>query len=256
VTVDALLAACSSITSLVFASLIARRCLRQSRLPAPRSERQPALVVWTIGLFWYAASTAAQAFGSLHGWEANSYRWWYLSGAFYTAAFLGMGSIYLVAPRPTAHAIMVCLGIGSVMVAPLVLLAPVDTSQLPSSGEPPSGQAIHSAVRMATPLFNIFGAGALFFGALWGAWQFWHSGRATRAAANLLIASGALVPSLASGLTRFGLTASLALGQFLGLWLILGGFLLAMRREQRVGEWASRRVGETQEHPSGTSARR
>jgi hypothetical protein len=189
------------------------------------------LVVWTIGLLWYALSTAAQALGNLNGWDAGTYRWWYLSGAFYTAAFLGMGSIYLVAPRPVAHAIMACLAIGSLMVAPLVLLAPVDASRLPAPGEAPSGQAIHSAVRMATPVFNVFGAGALFLGALWGAWHFWRSRRGTRAAANLLIACGALVPSFASGLTRFGLTASLTLGQLLGLWLILGGFLLAMRRE-------------------------
>ena len=82
---------------------------------------------------------------------------------------------------------------------------------------------------MATPLFNIFGAAALLLGALWGASQFWTSGRPDRAVANLLIAAGALVPSFASGLTRFGFTASLAAGQLIGLWLILAGFLLALR---------------------------
>jgi hypothetical protein len=243
VTADVLLAACCSITSLGFAALVGGRCLERSAGRPPlreaatnagrtrRPERQPALILWSIGLLWYALSTATQALGSLNGWDAATYRWWYLSGAFYTAAFLGMGSIYLVAPRQVAHAIMACLAIGSLMVAPLVLLAPVDASRLPTPGEAPSGQAIHSAVRMATPVFNVFGAGALFLGALWGAWHFWHSHRGARAVANLLIACGALVPSFASGFTRFGLTASLAFGQLLGLLLILGGFLLAMRRE-------------------------
>lgn len=219
-TADFLLAACSSITSLIFAALVGRRCL---------DRRRPALTFWTLGLLCYAISTGAQALGALRGWDVPTYRWWYLSGAFYTAALLGMGSIYLAAPRQVAHGVMACLAVACLMVAPLVLLAPIDASRLPSAGEAPSGQAFHQAVRMATPLFNIFGAAALLLGALWGASQFWASGRSHRAAANLLIAAGALVPSFASGLTRFGFTASLAAGQLIGLWLILAGFLLTLR---------------------------
>jgi len=217
---DFLLSAGTSLSSLVFAALVGRRCL---------ARRQPALLVWTVGLLWYAISTGAQALGSLRGWDVTTYRWWYLSGAFYTAAYLGMGSIYLVAPRQVAHAIMACLAIGSLMVAPMVLLAPVDLVALPAPGEAPSGRAIHEAVRVATPLFNVFGAGALFLGALWGAFNFWLRGRGLRAAANFMIAAGAVVNSAGTGLTRFGLPAGLALGQFVGLWLILGGFVLALR---------------------------
>ena len=217
-----LLPATSSITSLLFAALVGRRWLA-------RSASGGALPVWTLGLIWYAISTGTQALGELRGWDVATYRWWYLSGAFYTAAYLGMGSIYLVAPRPVAHAIMACLAVGSAMVAPLVLLAPVDPTRLPAAGEAPTGQAVHFAVRVATPLFNVFGAAALFGAALWGARHFRLSGRSPRALANLLIAAGALVPSFTSGLTRFGFTAGLALGQLLGLWLILAGFLLATR---------------------------
>jgi hypothetical protein len=215
-----LLSACSSLTSLVFAALVGRRCL---------ARRQPAELVWTLGLLWYAISTGAQALGGWRGWDPLTYRWWYLAGAFYTAAYLGMGSIYLVAPRPVAHGIMAWLALGSLMVAPLVLLTPLDLSLLPAAGEAPTGRALHEAVRKATPLFNLFGAAALFCGALWGAAHFWRSGRSPRAVANLLIAAGAVVPSFASGLTRFDLTATLALGQLVGLWLILAGFLLALR---------------------------
>jgi hypothetical protein len=217
---DVAFSACSSLTALTFAALVGRRCLHR---------RQPALLLWMLGLLCFAISTAAQALGGLRGWDPQTYRWWYLSGAFYTAAFLGMGSIYLVAPQPVAHGIMVSLAVGALMVAPLVLLAPLDLALLPAAGEVPTGRAVHEAVRVATPLFNIFGAAALVLGALWGALQFWRGGRASRAGANLLIAAGAIVPSFASGLTRFGLTATLALGQLVGLLLILAGFLLAMR---------------------------
>lgn len=191
--------------------------------------RQTQLLIWALGLLWYGLSTATQALGNLRGWDPLTYRWWYLSGAFYTAAYLGMGSIYLVAPRGVAHGILAGLVTGSVMVAPLVLLVPLDLTRLPAPGEAPTGQAFPFAVRIVTPLFNLFGAGALIGGAIWGAYHFWRSGRPPRAVANLLIAGGALVPSLTSGLTRFGFTAGLALGQLLGVWLILAGFLLAIR---------------------------
>lgn len=217
---DFWLSAICSLTSLVFAGLVGRRCLKR---------RQPALIVWTVGLLWYFASTAAQALGAARGWDPATYRWWYLTGAFYTAAYLGMGSVYLVAPRAVAHGVMVWLATASLMVAPLVLLTPLDLALLPTAAEAPTGQALHEAVRKATPLFNIFGAAALFLGAIWGAGGFWRRGLASRASANLLIAAGAVVPSLASGLTRFGFTTTLALGQLIGLLLILSGFLLALR---------------------------
>lgn len=219
-TADTVLSACSAGLSLAFAVLVGRRCLEG---------RQPALAIWTIGLVWYAVSTGAQALGSWRGWDAPTYRWWYLTGACYVAAYLGMGSVYLLVPRWVASSILAALLVGSVMVAPLVLLVPIDPSRLPGPGEVPSGQAFSATVRVVTPVFNLFGAGALFFGALWGALNFWRRGRARRAWANLMIAAGALVPSFASGLTRFGLTTTLAFGQLLGLGLILAGFVLAPR---------------------------
>lgn len=217
---DVLFSLGSALLSLLFAALVGRRCLQR---------RQPALLVWTLGLVWYAISTGAQALGYLHGWTPLTYRWWYLAGACYTAAFLGMGSIYLLAPRWVAHPIMAGLALGSLMVAPMILLVPLDPQHLPAPGQAPTGAAFSSTVRVVTPVFNIFGAGALFGAALWGALNFWRVGRAQRACANLSIAAGAVVPSFASGLTRFGLTASLAFGQLLGLCLILAGFLLALR---------------------------
>jgi hypothetical protein len=220
VSADLLFSACTSLLSFGFAALVGRRCLER---------RQPALLVWTVGLLWYGISTGTQALGEFRGWDPVTYRWWYLTGACYTAAWLGMGSIYLLAPRPIAHAIMAFLLVGTLMLAPLVLLVPIDASQLPAPGQAPTGAAYSTTVRVVTPVYNVFGAGALFLGAVWGALNFWRRGRAERALANLMIAAGSVVPSFASGLTRFGLTATLALGQLLGLLLILGGFLLALR---------------------------
>ena len=75
-----------------------------------------------MGLVCYAISTGAQALGFLRGWDSATYRWWYLAGACYVAAFLGMGSLYLLAPRWAAHCIMAGLAVGCLMVAPMILL--------------------------------------------------------------------------------------------------------------------------------------
>jgi hypothetical protein len=220
VSLDVLFTTCSALLSLLFAGLVGRRFLER---------RHPAFLIWALGLVCYAISTGAQALGFLRGWDSATYRWWYLAGACYVAAFLGMGSLYLLAPRWAAHCIMAGLAVGCLMVAPMILLVPLDPRHLPGPGEAPTGAAFSSTVRVVTPVFNIFGAGALFGAALWGALNFWRAGRGSRAVANLLIAAGALVPSFASGLTRFDLTASLAFGQLLGLALILAGFILALR---------------------------
>src|SRR2546430_12969707 len=45
--------------------------------------------------------------------------------------------------------------------------------------------------------------------------------------ATLLIALGGFVPSVTSGLTRFGVTWAFALGQLLGVLLILAGFMVS-----------------------------
>jgi hypothetical protein len=45
---------------------------------------------------------------------------------------------------------------------------------------------------------------------------------------NILIAVGAFIPSITSGLSRFGLTGVFFLGELLGVVLILAGFLVSV----------------------------
>src|SRR5439155_14732057 len=117
----------------------------------------------------------------------------------------------------------------SLIAARNVLGAPVDLSLLPTSADQVvSGQAFDAQTRALTPPFNIAGATVLLLGAVMSALHF----RRTRAlpnrvVSNVLIAVGAFVPSLASGLTRFGITSVFFVGELLGLVCILVGFLLS-----------------------------
>ncbi|HEV2237739.1 MAG TPA: hypothetical protein VGR57_13845 [Ktedonobacterales bacterium] len=78
----------SSTLSFLFAALV----LRQWRL-----RRHPFQLVWGVGLVWYGIAAGTEVLGGLAGWNDHLYRAWYLCGAFYTAAWLGLGTIYLLA---------------------------------------------------------------------------------------------------------------------------------------------------------------
>ena len=126
----------------------------------------------------------------------------------------------------------VVLLITSAIAAVRVFSAPVDLSLLPTSPDQVvSGQAFDPETRALTPPFNIAGALVLVLGAALSAWHFSRTRTAPgRVASNVLIALGAFVPSLASGLTRFGVTSLFFAGELIGMVCILAGFLLSGSR--------------------------
>lgn len=210
----------STLVSILFAAMV---------LDQYRRRHKPYQLVWTVGLVWYAISAGTEFLGNAFGWSVELYRWWYIIGAFYVAAYLGMGTVYLLAPRRYAHAVMAVLALGSLYAAYRVLAAPVDAALLPAAGEIVSGRALPGEVRILTPFFNVFGAGALVLGAVYSAWYFWRRGvMGHRVASNVLIALGAFIPSLTSGLSRFGITGAFFLGELLGVVIIFLGFLVSV----------------------------
>jgi hypothetical protein len=77
----------SSVLSFVFAGLVFGQWL---------SRRRSFQLVWTVGLFWYGISAGTEFLGSAFGWSEPLYRTWYLTGALFVAAYLGMGTVYLL----------------------------------------------------------------------------------------------------------------------------------------------------------------
>ena len=314
---------CSSLLSLTFAALVFDQWWHR---------RHSFQLVWAIGLLWYGISSGTEFMGSAFGWNEGLYRVWYLIGAFFVAAYLGAGTIYLLAKsrfgyfagvtvliggllsllfshlnaegsnqplypgsanagtaafviatagglaiiaatalrRPlAAHVAMGVLVVGSLAVAYMTM-----TAALPAPGwavDPnthvPVGTAYPGDLRVLTGPFNIAGALCLVFGAIYSAYVYMPKRRVLRAKvtvpvlaqvygaaavlvnlvaslpgavaalfqgrlnsrvpATLLIALGAFIPGVTSGLNRFGITWSFFLGEFLGVLLIFGGFLVS-----------------------------
>lgn len=148
----------------------------------------------------------------------------------------------------------------------------------------PVGSAFPAYVRVLTPAFNVAGALCLVFGAIFSAYIYMPKRKVLRAKvgtpvvaqvygasavavnfavslpaaahallkgklnsrvpATVLIAAGAFIPGVTSGLNRFGVTWSFFLGELFGVLLIFGGFLVSEEvfRNVRLGTtlWSRR----------------
>ncbi|OGO32376.1 MAG: hypothetical protein A2Z29_02160 [Chloroflexi bacterium RBG_16_56_11] len=204
----------STIVSFVFAMVVFDQFL---------ARRQPYQLVWALGLFMYFIGTGTEFTVETWGLNQAAYRWWYLFGAIYVAAFLGMGTIYLLVRRPVAHVVMAVLAVASVYAAVRVFSADIDVSSLESL----SGVAMPSSVRLLTPIFNTFGTLALVGGAIYSAWAYWRSRtKSHRVFSNILIAVGAVLPAFGGLHIRIGGTINLFyLFELLGIIIIFAGFL-------------------------------
>jgi hypothetical protein len=85
--VPALLPALTSFLAFVFAVML---------LDQWRDRRHGFQLVWALGMAWFGIGSGAEALASTGGWNEQLYRAWYLSGAVWTAAWLGLGTAFLL----------------------------------------------------------------------------------------------------------------------------------------------------------------
>ena len=200
----------------------------------------PHLLLWGIGMLFYGTGSFCEAYYGAWGWNPLIFRLWYLFGAILVAAWLGQGTVYLLARRRLAHILMIILGAASLFAAYQIFTTQLDPALMSSSlhtGSELSGQAITTpGVRMLTPLFNFYGTVTLVGGALWTMWLFFRKHVLLhRAIGNLLIAVGATLPALGGTFSRFGISGALYWSELLGTLLMFIGFLRSttpMRSEE------------------------
>jgi hypothetical protein len=320
----------SSTLSFVFALFLLDQWLER---------RRSYQLIWTIGMAWYGISAGTEFWGAAFGWSEPLYRAWYLIGAVYVAAWLGLGTMFLLGRTrfgygaafsvllaglftvlsqarerypdtgiiPAAAFGIALLGAvlitietyrgtgrwasiagvlvvgGSLAAIPIVLLTPIAAPgyRLDAAGIP-VGTLMPGSIRLLTPLFNVTGGFALALGALYSTYVFMPKRRVirydltrsrgarplvtnllvapvaitvnllasipgavsalvrgrlhSRVPATILLAIGGFVPSLTSGLSRFGITETFFLGELLGVVFLFAGFLVSIEvfREIRI----------------------
>ena len=212
----------SATVSLVFAVVVFLRWLRE---PGHRH-----LLLWTIGILMYSLGGFCEGYTGAIGWSPLVFRLWYLFGAMLVAAWLGQGTVYLLAKARTARISLVILVLASIYGAIRVFGAELAPAV---PGQELAGKLIVSGgVRILTPFFNIYGTLALVGGAAWSAWIFFRKKvLRNRAIGNVLIALGALMPAFGGTFSRFGIPNALYISEFLGAVIMFVGFLTAIRPE-------------------------
>jgi hypothetical protein len=213
----------SFMVSMIFAFFVFQRYLQRKGLY---------LLLWGIGMVFYGLGGFCEASYGFFGWNELIFRLWYLFGAILVAAWLGQGTVYLLAPPKVAHGLMIVLVLGSLYATFKVFNAQLDPTLMISSlhtGSELSGQAITSAgVRSLTPFFNLYGTLTLVGGAAWSIWIFFRKRVLLhRVIGNIFIALGAILPAFGGTFSRFGVPGALYWSELLGTIFMFIGFIRA-----------------------------
>jgi hypothetical protein len=183
-------------------------------------------------MIFYGIGGFCEGYFGAFGWNPLIFRLWYLFGAILVAAWLGQGTVYLLAKKTWAHGLLILLTLGSIYGLIRVFGAELDPNLMTTSlhtGSEMSGHAIVSTgVRSLTPFFNLYGTVALVGGAAYSAWIFWKKRVLLhRTIGNIMIALGAMLPAFGGTFSRMGISGALYISEFLGAVLMFIGFIRA-----------------------------
>lgn len=215
------------------AAIIAAIFIFDQHLHRPR----PYKLMWSLGLLFYGIAAAAAFAGSMQHWTVGEYKAWYFFGGVLTAAYLGLGSLYLLGPRRLAHTLTAIAVVISLYAAvriltysvPAATAARIAASTTPDVTNVGKFSVLPGDLSAVAILMNIPGALFLFGGAAWSAYTFWRRhAPGYRLVSMLLLALGAVFPSILTGLQRLGYSGGAALGEFLGALCLLAGLLISL----------------------------
>ena len=187
------------------------------------------LLWWGLGILTYGVGTFTEAATTLVGWREPVFRAWYISGALLGGAPLAQGTVYLLLRRRTAHLLTAALLTFIAVASIAVLMSPIDYSRV--EGHRLTGRVFEwTWVRRFSPFVNLYAVVFLIGGAILSALR--YSRRADtrhRMWANVLIASGAILPGIGGTATRMGYVEVLYVTELVGLLLTWAGYRMSVR---------------------------
>jgi len=74
-----------------------------------RDRRHAFQLVWAIGMAFFAIAAACEAIAAAGAWNEALYRTWYLTGAVWTAGWLGLGTAFLLSRTRFGYAFGLCI---------------------------------------------------------------------------------------------------------------------------------------------------
>src|SRR3990172_9492055 len=74
-----------------------------------RERRHAFQLVWAVGMLFFGIAAACEALAGAGGWSELLYRTWYLTGAVWTAGWLGLGTAFLLGRTRFGYAFALCV---------------------------------------------------------------------------------------------------------------------------------------------------
>src|SRR6185369_6087847 len=74
-----------------------------------RVRRHAFQLIWALGMLFYGIASGCEAIGGASGWNEALYKTWYLTGALWTAGWLGLGTAFLLGRTRFGYTFAVCL---------------------------------------------------------------------------------------------------------------------------------------------------
>jgi hypothetical protein len=74
-----------------------------------RERRHGFQLIWAIGMLFYGVAAGCEAVAAASGWGEPLYRTWYLTGAVWTAGWLGLGTAFLLGRTRFGYSFALCL---------------------------------------------------------------------------------------------------------------------------------------------------
>ena len=74
-----------------------------------RDRRGGFQLIWALGMLFYGIGSGSEAIAAAAGWNEGLYRAWYLTGAVWTAGWLGLGTAYLLGRTRFGYSFALCL---------------------------------------------------------------------------------------------------------------------------------------------------
>lgn len=190
---------------------------------AARRSNSVALVVWSFALLQFAAATAVLAWGVGVAWTPALYRAFYLFGAISNIAWLGLGTVWLLAPAKPAVVLTALLQVALAYAAVVVIegaLVPGAARALQGGSLPPPADVMPEDVRILSRWFSIGGSVVVLGGLAWSLVR----GRGRALGLGLLFGGIAIV-ALAGELARARLVNGFSGALVAGIVLMYVGFV-------------------------------
>jgi len=195
---------------------------------------------WTVSLAMFAVASAALWWGAGHGWDAATFRVFFLFGACLNVPWLALGSVELLYGERVGRAATTVVALVSAFAAGVLTVAPLKGS-IPRDDLPQGKDVFGVLPRVFAGVFSGVGATVVVVLAVLSAVRVWRGSARTRrtaatplarpgrlVAGNLLIALGTLVLGASGTLNgRLGAMNAFSITLVVGIAVLFVGFLVA-----------------------------